>query len=92
MNQNILTTQGISFVYGPTEILINMSLAFLIGLLISYIYKVTHKGLSYSQSFMLTIIFVTFIVAMVMMVIGNNLERAFALVGALFPPYVPYSQ
>ena len=83
MNQNILTTQGISFVYGPTEILINMSLAFLIGLLISYIYKVTHKGLSYSQSFMLTIIFVTFIVAMVMMVIGNNLARAFALVGAL---------
>jgi uncharacterized membrane protein YhiD involved in acid resistance len=60
-----------------------MSLAFLIGLLISYVYKITHKGLSYSQSFMLTIVFVTFIVAMVMMVIGNNLARAFALVGAL---------
>ena len=34
-------------------------------------------------SFMLTIVFVTFIVSMVMMVIGNNLARAFALVGAL---------
>jgi uncharacterized membrane protein YhiD involved in acid resistance len=83
MNQNILSTQGISFVYGPTDILINMLVAFLIGLLISYVYKITHKGLSYSQSFMLTIVFVTVIVAMVMMVIGNNLARAFALVGAL---------
>ncbi len=85
MNQTkyILATQGISFIYGPTEILINMSLAFVMGLFISYIYKVTHKGLSYSQSFMLTIVFITFIVAVVIMVIGNNLARAFALVGAL---------
>jgi uncharacterized membrane protein YhiD involved in acid resistance len=83
MNQDTFAIQGVSFVYSPTDMLINMSVAFLIGLLISYIYKITHKGLSYSQSFMLTIIFVTFIVAMVMMVIGNNLARAFALVGAL---------
>ena len=81
--QDILATQGIAFIYGPTEILINMSLAFVIGLFISYVYKITHKGLSYSQSFMLTIVFITFIVAVVMMVIGNNLARAFALVGAL---------
>jgi uncharacterized membrane protein YhiD involved in acid resistance len=32
---------------------------------------------------MLTIVFVTIIVSMVMMVIGNNIARAFALVGAL---------
>ena len=81
-NQDILN-QSFVFIYGPAEILVNMSLAFLIGLFISYVYKVTHKGLSYSQSFMLTIIFVAFIVAVVMMVIGNNLARAFALVGAL---------
>ena len=83
MNPNVLPTQAFAFIYGPTEILTNMSLAFAIGLFISYIYKITHKGLSYSQSFMLTIVFVTFIVAVVMMVIGNNLARAFALVGAL---------
>jgi uncharacterized membrane protein YhiD involved in acid resistance len=81
--KSILVQEGLAFVYGPTDILINMALAFGLGLIISYIYKVTHKGLSYSQSFMLTIVFVTFIVAVVMMVIGNNLARAFALVGAL---------
>ena len=78
-----LLQEGLTFIYGPTDILINMALAFVLGLIISYVYKVTHKGLSYSQSFMLTIVFVTFIVALVMMVIGNNLARAFALVGAL---------
>jgi uncharacterized membrane protein YhiD involved in acid resistance len=81
--KNVLLQEGLAFIYGPTDILINMALAFVLGLVISYVYKVTHKGLSYSQSFMLTIVFVTFIVAVVMMVIGNNLARAFALVGAL---------
>jgi len=82
-SKDILLQEGLAFIYGPTDILINMALAFVLGLIISYIYKVTHKGLSYSQSFMLTIVFVTFIVGVVMMVIGNNLARAFALVGAL---------
>ena len=81
--QDILVNQGMSFIYDPQRILINISLAFVLGLMISYIYKETHKGLSYSQSFMLTIVFVTLIVSMVIMVIGNNLARAFALVGAL---------
>jgi uncharacterized membrane protein YhiD involved in acid resistance len=81
--KNTLVQEGLVFIYEPTNILINMALSFVLGLLISYIYKVTHKGLSYSQSFMLTIVFVTFIVSVVMMVIGNNIARAFSLVGAL---------
>ena len=56
---------------------------FFLGFIISLVYKKTHKGLSYSQSFVLTNIFVCVIVSMVIMVIGNNLARAFALVGAL---------
>ena len=73
----------ISHIYYPSEILINLVLSFILGLLISLIYKKTHKGLSYSQSFMITNIFVAIIVCMVIMIIGNNLARAFALVGAL---------
>ena len=73
----------ISHIYHPSEILINLVLSFILGVLISLIYKKTHKGLSYSQSFMVTLIFVGVVVAMVMMIIGNNLARAFALVGAL---------
>ncbi len=81
--QDILATQGIASIYEAYDVIVNMGLAFILGMVISYVYKITHRGLSYSQSFMLTIVFVTVIVAMVMMVIGNNIARAFALVGAL---------
>jgi hypothetical protein len=75
--------ENISAVYYPQEILINLTLSFILGVIISIVYKKTHKGLSYSQSFMLTNIFVAVIVCMVIMIIGNSLARAFALVGAL---------
>jgi uncharacterized membrane protein YhiD involved in acid resistance len=73
----------VTAIYQPSQIVLNLVLAFFLGLLISWVYKKTHKGLSYSQSFMITNIFVTVIVSMVIMIIGNNLARAFALVGAL---------
>lgn len=75
--------QQIQAIYFPNEIIINLILSFFIGLLISFVYKKTHKGMSYSQSFMITNIFICLIVCMVIMIIGNNLARAFALVGAL---------
>ncbi len=81
--QEFFQSEQLAFVYGPTDILINLALAFVLGIVVSYVYKSTHRGLSYSQSFMLTLVFVTIIVAAVMMIIGNNLARAFALVGAL---------
>jgi uncharacterized membrane protein YhiD involved in acid resistance len=81
--EEFLNAERIATIYGPGEILSNIALALVLGLVISYIYKTTHQGLSYSQSFMLTLVFVSIIVAVVMMIIGNNLARAFALVGAL---------
>ncbi len=81
--QDVMQASGIVGVYQAHDILINMGLAVILGMFISFVYRITHKGLSYSQSFMLTIVFITIIVSMVMMVIGNNVARAFALVGAL---------
>ena len=81
--ENISDILKPSAVYLPTEIIINLILSFIFGLIISLVYKKTHKGLSYSQSFMITNVFVSVIVCMVIMIIGNNLARAFALVGAL---------
>ena len=83
MENQIMETISSVFNYSPIEVVINSLIAFLLGLFIAYIYKKTHQGLSYSQSFVLTIIFVTIIIGIVMMVIGNSLARAFALVGAL---------
>ncbi len=84
MNQTVIDLLGeVPQIYGPYQILINLGLSIILGLIVATVYQQTHKGLSYSQSFTLTIVFVTVIVAMVMMVIGNSLSRAFALVGAL---------
>ncbi len=83
MDSNPLTPLGNALNYGPYEILANMALALVLGLLVASVYRATHKGLSYSQSFTLTLVFVTLVVSVVMMVIGSSLARAFALVGAL---------
>ena len=84
MNNNLQEiTSNFASIYLPQEIIINLILSFILGLIISVVYKFTHKGLSYSQSFMITNVFVSVIVCMVIMIIGNSLARAFALVGAL---------
>ncbi|MBM3212553.1 DUF4956 domain-containing protein [Candidatus Poribacteria bacterium] len=65
------------------EIIINLLLAFALGLVCSWIYRWTHRGFSYSISFVHTIILLVPITTFVMMVIGNSIARAFSLVGAL---------
>ncbi len=83
LSNSIIGSVKFAEIYNPEEVILNLVIAFFLGFVISLVYKKTHKGLSYSQSFVLTNIFVAVIVAMVIMVIGNNLARAFALVGAL---------
>ena len=71
------------FALSYPQMLLNGFLAMALGLTLAVIYRATHKGLSYSQSFTQTIVYVSVIVAIVMMVINGSLARAFALVGAL---------
>lgn len=80
---DLLMPEGNLLTYSYTEMVVNILVAILLGLAISTLYRHTHRGLSYSQSFTLTILYVTVIVSVVMMVIGSSLARAFALVGAL---------
>lgn len=63
--------------------MINLVLALICGLAIGWVYRKSHRGLSYSQSFVATLVLMAVTVGAVMMVIGSNLARAFALVGAL---------
>ncbi len=57
--------------------------AFLCGLFISYIYRWTYKGTSYSTSYVQSLVAFAMITTIVIMVIGNNLARAFGLVGSM---------
>ena len=64
-------------------VLVNVLLAFVLGLIISVIYRVTYKGYAYSATFVNTLIIISMVTSIVIMVIGSNLARAFGLVGAM---------
>ena len=81
-SMNELLNLGTSQLQNPTLIITGILTSFVIALIIVYIYRKTHRGLSYSQSFVVTLIFVTMVAAVAMMVIGNNVARAFGLLGA----------
>ena len=74
---------GITGVFSVWEALFAMGLSFVLALAISTTYKYTHRGVSYSQSFVQTIIIMGVVVSLVMLIIGSNIARAFSLVGAL---------
>ena len=74
-----------SFFYTLTveKVLINMITAMVGGFIISIAYRYSSKGLSYSPTFVRALILLSIITALVIMTIGNNLARAFGLVGAM---------
>ena len=63
-------------------ILFNLIFAFILGSIIVWLWRKTHKGLSYSQSYAFTILMLCPLAATVMMIVQNNLVGAFALLGA----------
>lgn len=54
----------------------------IIGVVISVVYLFTHKKEGYSQAFCVALILLAPIVGMVILLIGNNVARAFSLAGA----------
>ena len=73
------------FVFSLTlkDIIGNIIVAMLCGVSIAILYRYTYRGLNYSSAFTISLIMLTMITAVVIMVIGNNLARAFGLVGAM---------
>ena len=66
----------------PTDVpmmLMGLLLAFVCGHAIAWVYMFTHTGLSYSRSFVNSLVVIPTIVSMVMLVLSNNLVTAFGL-------------
>jgi len=59
------------------------ALAFGLSLAVGWVYRATHRGVSYSQTFVQTLVILGVVVAFIMLIIGSNIARAFTLVGAL---------
>jgi hypothetical protein len=59
------------------------ALSLTLSLLVGWVYRTTHRGVSYSQSYVHSIVIFGTVVAFIMLIIGSNIARAFTLVGAL---------
>src|SRR3989338_6815684 len=62
-------------------IFFNIFLSFGLSLLIAIIYKKTHRGLSYSRSYVESMVMMSVLAAIAMMILGNNLVRALGILG-----------
>ncbi len=65
------------------DVLLAMMVSTLLCFVLIQVYQSTHRGTSYSHSFIQTLFLMGISTSVVMMVIGSNIARAFSLVGAL---------
>ncbi len=62
-------------------ILTNLFIAFVFSMIISWVYQKTHRSVSYSSSFVESLVIIGILSAVIMMILGNNLIRALGILG-----------
>src|SRR5437870_12701475 len=67
----------------PLVLLVRLLVALALGCLVAWIYRRTRQGNEVAASFPVTLVLLSVLIAMVTQVIGDNVARAFSLVGAL---------
>ncbi len=65
------------------EVLMRFVVALIAGLIVALFYRWSHRGTSYSANYVIALVALCLITSSVILVIGNNLARAFGLVGAM---------
>ncbi len=69
--------------FSSIEIITNLTVSFLVGLFIFYIYKKTFQGVLYQRSFNISLITITMVITLIIMTISGNLILSLGMVGAL---------
>ena len=67
----------------PLDVLFRLLTALLLDGVVAWIYRRTRKSTEVAASFPVTLVLLSVLIAMVTQVIGDNVARAFSLVGAL---------
>lgn len=73
----------VSGFFNYLDVLMVLFLSFFLTLFVGFMYRATHTGVSYSQSYVHTLVLMGTVVSLIMLIIGSNIARAFAMVGAL---------
>ena len=80
---DFLTVFDSAQMMGVGEIVTALLMSFVLTSVLATVYSKTFQGLSYSRSFVHTLILGGIIVAMLIMAIGNNLARGLGILGTL---------
>lgn len=75
--------EDLSGTYTVADVTAALLLAFALTAVVGWVYRATHKGVSYSQSYVQTLVMLGMLTSLIMLIVGSNLARAFSLVGAL---------
>lgn len=67
--------------FSAAIIVLNLVLSFLASLVVVWVYQYTHRSLSYSQSFIISMVMISVLATAAMMILGNNLIRALGILG-----------
>lgn len=84
--KDILGTSNLTNFTTPitvANIIASLSISFITGMFIFYVYKKTYSGVLYSKNFNVTLIMATMVSSMVIMAISGNLALSLGMVGAL---------
>lgn len=81
--EQLFNLQDLSGSFSATDVMLALSLSFMLAAFIGWIYKITHRGTSYTQSYVHTLVLMSMVVSVIMLIVGSNIARAFSLVGAL---------
>lgn len=82
-SKSFVAMQGGMERFSAIEILINLSVSFLVGMFIFYVYKKTFQGVLYQRSFNVSLITITMVITLIIMTISGNLVLSLGMVGAL---------
>ena len=66
-----------------SDILINLTASFIIGIFIFFIYKKTFQGVLYTQAFNVSLVMVGLVTTLIIMTISTNIVLSLGMVGAL---------
>jgi len=69
--------------FSAIEIVINLTVSFIVGFFIFFVYKKTFQGVLYQRSFNISLISITMIITLIIMTISGNLVLSLGMVGAL---------
>ena len=81
--EEIFNFQDLTGTFTATDVVLGLVLSFILVAGIGWLYQKTHKGTSYTQSYVQTLVLMALVVDIIMLVVGSNIARAFSLVGAL---------